>query len=305
MNKPRDASVVCMTGVETLWVDARDFLKVVHKHPEFMRMIFNEILGKLHRSRIPGAKPGSDFGGSVLIHSRELGADAMLQILVQRQQDRRRACWHSIGVWGDGSCPELSQAIHCRNCPVFATAGRSLLERQQPSDYVEQWTKALAQPKETLQTDTQAVVVFRLGEEWLAFRAAIFHEITTSRSIHALPHLTNDVLLGLVNVRGELLPCFSLTRLLGVANTNGAEHAMSRRIYARFAVTEHDGNRWVFPVDEVFGIHELLKSSMQNTPVTVARARTSFAAGMFVCQQRPVELLDDELVFYHLKKKYL
>ena len=30
-------------------------------------------------------------------------------------------CWNKIGVRGDGSCPELKQHAHCRNCPVYAS----------------------------------------------------------------------------------------------------------------------------------------------------------------------------------------
>ena len=29
-------------------------------------------------------------------------------------------CWNRIGVRGDGSCPELKQYVHCRNCPVYS-----------------------------------------------------------------------------------------------------------------------------------------------------------------------------------------
>jgi Magnesium chelatase, subunit ChlI len=38
-----------------------------------------------------------------------------------------RDCWNQIGVFGDGTCPELAKVIHCRNCPVYAAGGRSLL----------------------------------------------------------------------------------------------------------------------------------------------------------------------------------
>jgi len=70
-------------------------------------------------------------------------------------------------------------------------------------------------------------------------------------------------------------------------------------------VAGRDGQRWVFPVDEVFGIHKLPKRALQNTPVTVAKAGVSFASGVFLHQGKPVELLDDELVFYNLRKNYL
>jgi len=34
------------------------------------------------------------------------------------------ACWTTIGVRGDASCPELKQHVHCRNCPVYSAGAR-------------------------------------------------------------------------------------------------------------------------------------------------------------------------------------
>ena len=53
-------------------------------------------------------------------------------------------CWNRIGVWGDRSCPELASAVHCHNCPVFATAGRQFLDVPSPSGYLEDWAERLA-----------------------------------------------------------------------------------------------------------------------------------------------------------------
>jgi len=32
-------------------------------------------------------------------------------------------CWNFIGIEGDRSCPQLATYTHCRNCPVYSTAG--------------------------------------------------------------------------------------------------------------------------------------------------------------------------------------
>ena len=55
-------------------------------------------------------------------------------------------CWNRIGTAGDQSCPELIEAIHCRNCPVYATAARDFFERSAPTGYLEEWTRILAAP---------------------------------------------------------------------------------------------------------------------------------------------------------------
>src|SRR6185436_17733771 len=76
-------------------------------------------------------------------------------------------CWRAIGVSGDGICPELVTHVHCRNCPVFTRAGRSLLERAAPAGYRDEWTRLLAQVKPAAASE-RSVLVFRLAEEWLA-----------------------------------------------------------------------------------------------------------------------------------------
>lgn len=59
-------------------------------------------------------------------------------------EDSVTYCWNDIGVSGDSSCIELETVIHCRNCPIYRGAGRTLLQRNAPKGYVEEWTNILA-----------------------------------------------------------------------------------------------------------------------------------------------------------------
>ena len=96
--------------------------------------------------------------------------------------DRRDACWNRIGVWGDRSCPELAKVTHCHNCPVFAAAGRRFLDAPSPPDYLDEWTARLAAPGATAATgDESSVLVFRLGDEWLALPVGVLVEVTRPR----------------------------------------------------------------------------------------------------------------------------
>jgi chemotaxis-related protein WspD len=77
-------------------------------------------------------------------------------------------CWNRIGVRGDFSCPELRQHIHCRNCPVHSAAAVALLDVDPPPDYLDLWTRQVAQEKPSTALDTRSVFIFRIGTEWLA-----------------------------------------------------------------------------------------------------------------------------------------
>src|SRR5262245_55109050 len=124
-------------------------------------------------------------------------------------------CWNRIGVRGDRSCPELPKVVHCHNCPVFAAAGRQFLDAPSPQGYLEEWTERLTAALEETATDLQSVLIFRLGEEWLALRVQVLVEVTNPRPVRRVPHRAG-LLAGLVNIRGELHLCVRLAQLLGI-----------------------------------------------------------------------------------------
>src|SRR5207245_3873954 len=96
-------------------------------------------------------------------------------------------CWNRIGVRGNKSCVELERHIHCRNCPTYASAASGLLDRGLPADHLAEWTAHFARPKAAENTSVFSVVIFRVGNEWLALPTTIFHEIAALRPIYSLP----------------------------------------------------------------------------------------------------------------------
>src|SRR5258708_6446608 len=114
-------------------------------------------------------------------------------------------CWNTIGVRGDRSCAELTRHAHCRNCPVYAAAATELLRTAPCDGALEDRTSHLAQPKALDQGDVASVVIFRLADEWLALPTAAVAEVVNQKPIHTLPHRTGGLVLGITNVRGELL----------------------------------------------------------------------------------------------------
>ncbi|NEQ28655.1 MAG: hypothetical protein F6K28_58765, partial [Microcoleus sp. SIO2G3] len=134
--------------------------------------------------------------------------------VLKNQQPMTSNCWNQIGVWGDRNCPELLAHSHCRNCPVYATGGRGLLEREAPVGYRDELTHSLAQEKEEQAVNTISIGIFRLKGEWLALPAYTITEITEPSPTHTLPHRSNNVLLGVVSIRGEIQICISLSEFL-------------------------------------------------------------------------------------------
>jgi chemotaxis-related protein WspD len=203
-------------------------------------------------------------------------------------------CWNRIGVMGDHSCPELPKVGHCHNCPTFSRAGQALFERLPPDDYVEDWTRRLSQPEEANCEARLAVVVFRLGEEWLCFDVRSCVEVAESRGSHRIPHRSSRLLKGLVNIRGELHLGVCLRELLEIGPSDSPAE--------RLLVVEHRRQRWVFAVEEVAGVQRLPEGCMADVPATVSRSRSAFTRGVFEWEDKRVGLLDEDRVFAALKR---
>jgi len=211
-------------------------------------------------------------------------------------------CWKKIGVFSKtaSSCPKLKTFIHCRNCDVFTQAGRNLLDRDTPHAYMDDWAGILATKKEEEPPDTISVLIFRIGSEWLAFRTRLFAEVIDPEQFHSLPHRKNPILMGVVNVHGEIQLCISLKALLDIEDNDCGEK--DRRVYQRMMVIHHHDDRWVFPVDEIFGIYRVYPNNFENVPVTIAKSSATFTKALFKWKDRSVAFLDDELLLLTLAR---
>ena len=204
-------------------------------------------------------------------------------------------CWNSIGVHGDKSCIELKQHFHCRNCPVYSASARRLLDVPVPSDYTDGWTQHFARPSALTQTEPHSAILFRLGDEWLALPTASCSEVADMRTIHSLPHRRNGAVLGIANVRGELLVCLSLAALLGLS-VNRDLKSQRLLVFRRGAAAA------VFAVDEVHSVHRYGAPQLTEVPATVSKAQATYTKAMLSWRERSVGVLDEQLLFYSVDR---
>ncbi len=214
-------------------------------------------------------------------------------------------CWSTIGVWSKGGekCPRLKDVLHCRNCDVYSSAGRSLLTRAIPLDYQESWTTLLAKEKVEKSNESLSIVVFRLGDEWLGLPTKIINEISEIRPVHGIPNSKSAVTKGIVNVRGELKLWMSVGTLLSVDKGEKFDFDELRKSFLeRLVIIEKDSEQFVFPVSEIIGTHRIWKDSIRDVPATAANSMYSHLAGLFELDERHVGLLDQELLFNSLRR---
>ncbi|HSU53329.1 MAG TPA: chemotaxis protein CheW [Candidatus Dormibacteraeota bacterium] len=209
-------------------------------------------------------------------------------------------CWGTAGVYGDGSCPELSTVVHCRNCPVYSAAGVRLIDRPLPVNYRQEWTEHFARSRPLTELGTASLVVFRIQNEWLAMPTHNFQEVAERRPIHSLPRRRAAALLGLANVRGELVICISLGHLLQIDQSPTLDSV--RRDYQRLLVLQGESNRLAFPVDEVHGPQRFHPQDFKSPPATPPRASARYAQAVVQWQDRTAGLLDPHLIFSTLQR---
>jgi len=221
------------------------------------------------------------------------------------------ACWNRIGVRGDRSCPELEHTIHCRNCPVFSAAARTVLDAPATADFLKLATEHFARPEtaaaaHAAASEAQSVIVFRVCAEWFAMRTGVCLEVAESRPIHPLPHRRDGAVLGLANVRGGLLVCISLAAILGVVATPEAESKQTRRgaVTQRLLVARGMAGPVVFPVDEIHGIERFAARDFTSIPATLAHAPVTYTQGLLALGERSVGLLDEKLLFYTVERSF-
>jgi len=222
--------------------------------------------------------------------------------LPQRNLDSKRCikfndCWNKIGVWGNRECGELKNVIHCRNCIVYSSAAAQLLGAELPQDYLERWTKHFSIEPKVENGQMQAALIFRIGAEWLALSPTNLQEIAEGGAIHSVPRGRNSPLLGLANIRGELIVCVALDRVLGLEKIGPEKSSSKQAIYRRMVVAGREGARFVFPAEEVHGIYRFNPNELKALPSTLAKAQTSYIRGILLWQNKSVGCLDDQLLF--------
>jgi chemotaxis-related protein WspD len=212
-------------------------------------------------------------------------------------------CWNKIGGNGDGTCAELDKFVHCRNCPVYSAAARQLLDRSPPPDYRHGWVEHFSRVKHRVKPGKMSAVLFRIGAEWLALPTRTFQEVAEQRRIHSLPHRRQGILLGLINIRGELLLCVSLGRLLGIESDTAREKPSN--LCDRLVVTQWQGTLLTFPVNEIHGVHRYHPEELKEAPATVAKSHSNFTHGILTWQGKPVSCLDADLMFSTLNRRLM
>ncbi|AAU93088.1 CheW-like domain protein [Methylococcus capsulatus str. Bath] len=196
-------------------------------------------------------------------------------------------CWNRIGIYGSRACSRLTEVIHCRSCDVYQVAGRALFDRPPGEDSIDRWTEQLSAVPDDDAAERTPLVVFRLGAEWFALPAEWVREGAAPGPWRRVPHRSGTEFLGIMNVRGELIPYFSLAAVLGIESE--ADSAAERVL-----VCGGEGHRLVFPVGAILGLRRLVLDETSRPPATVGKAADAYTRWLVRHAVGSIAVLDAE-----------
>jgi chemotaxis-related protein WspD len=209
----------------------------------------------------------------------------------------------------------------------MANAAEVFFNRKPPEGYLEEWQHVLETPPEDTDSSGLSVLIFRLANEWFALASESLIEVTPLRKVHTIPHRSNSVFTGMVNVRGQLLLCCSLHGLLGLKHldspimrstkttdvhkdnnrtihtSDDAAILAPERLLVTSLITGRVTRRWTFPVNEVAGVHRVGKDEVREVPSTLGKPGQRFSSALFSWNSRTVSLLNTDQVFGGIHEK--
>ncbi|WP_417311939.1 chemotaxis protein CheW [Ectopseudomonas khazarica] len=206
-------------------------------------------------------------------------------------------CWNHIGVFGDKRCERLERHIHCRNCEVYGAAAIALLDRYGSSLERDADDYGQGEAQEPI-GEQRSLLIFRLGEQWLAIATRCLAEVMPVSPIHSLPHRKSTGLLGVTNVRGTLVACLSLSELLDLETDDSRQSG--QRVIPRMLILESGSGPLVVPVDEVSGIQKIPLARISNAKQDDKRTISRFTAGVLQWRGQSITLLNDEQLLQNM-----
>jgi len=158
------------------------------------------------------------------------------------------------------------------------------------------------------------MIMFRVGHEWLVLSVQPISEIANVRPIHTIPHRSNQILLGLANIRGELPLCISMHRLLHSVDADNEQKIarVSRLIaeenleenasFGRLLVVRLQNGIWALWVDEVHSVVRIETEKIEPIPSTLKRNTQSILAGVYSLDGKSIGIIDEDKLALQLLK---
>jgi purine-binding chemotaxis protein CheW len=134
------------------------------------------------------------------------------------------------------------------------------------------------------------LLLFRMGDEWYCVRVSDVREIYQEYRITSIPCVP-DHLLGVVNIRGEILSVTDLARMMGLGEVD-----MAQPVQPPALVLQNDQASTAIVVDEIGDIAEVAHDAIEPPISIIDRGQAEFISGSVHLEETMIGLLNVERV---------
>lgn len=129
---------------------------------------------------------------------------------------------------------------------------------------------------------------FELGEEEYAIDVSFVKEIIKNRPLTEVPK-TLDFILGIISIRGEVMPVFDIKKLLDI-------QALTDSINSKIVIIEYCNEKISLIVDAITQIAKISTNDINPAPMNISGAKQEFIKGVALFNNRMIRMLDLEKI---------
>jgi len=128
---------------------------------------------------------------------------------------------------------------------------------------------------------------FLLGDEEYAINIGLTKEVLKYREITEVPK-TSEIILGIVAIRGEMIPVFDIAKLLGV------EERFCYKKGKKLILLQINGESLCIVVDKVTMIRKISEDEIEPPPMNLNLTKQEFISGLTLIDGKMLRILDIE-----------
>lgn len=172
-------------------------------------------------------------------------------------------------------------------------AANNALVSSQMNDILRRRAESLAQAQEEAASDeTVGLLMFRLGEEWYAVTIDAVREIYNEYEVTRIPRVP-DFVLGVINVRGEIVSVTDLGTLIRVPSRS--ELDIEQELPSAIIVSTGECVSAIV-VDEIGDIVDVLVGALEPPLSTLDKAQAEYMSGSVYINELLIGIVNVEKI---------
>lgn len=125
---------------------------------------------------------------------------------------------------------------------------------------------------------------FKLGEEEYGLDVSFVKEVIKNRPLTEVPK-TLDFVLGIISIRGEVIPVFDIKKLLDIKS-------LTDSLYSKIIIIDFYGEKVSLLADSITQISKISIDEVSSTPLNLSGAKQEFIKGIALIDNKMIRILD-------------